>query len=245
MDGVHIPVGPNNILLRGCELKNTSWVIGVVVYAGKQTKAMLNNSGAQSKRSRLEREMNKATGYLVLFLLALCLVGGLGMGLWLHAHRKYLDDLPYYRKRNYEEFDFKKGKFEDYNYYGIVGEGVIAFLSCIIVFQIMVPIALYISLELVRLWQAHFMTLDMQMYHDDSKSRFQCRALNINEDLGQVKYVFSDKTGTLTENKMEFHSASVAGVEYAKAQSSNLPDGTISSEDSAGQFSCPWCYLGA
>ena len=40
------------------------------------------------------------------------------------------------------------------------------------------------------------------------------RTSNLNEELGQIKYVFSDKTGTLTCNKMEFKRCSVAGVSY-------------------------------
>ncbi|KAL3680899.1 hypothetical protein R1sor_023855 [Riccia sorocarpa] len=230
IDGTHIPLGPNNIILRGCELKNTSWVVGVVVYAGKDTKAMLNNSGAQSKRSRLEQQMNRETMWLGLILLVLCFVGGIGMGVWVQENHDYLNKLPFYRKKDYEED-------EDYRYYGVLGEAIVSFLSCIIVFQVMVPIALYISLELVRLWQSHFMTRDGEMYHAGSSSRFQCRALNINEDLGQVKYVFSDKTGTLTENKMEFHSASVFGRDYDNAQVTisavGNDEGMISADDSA------------
>jgi phospholipid-transporting ATPase len=49
---------------------------------------------------------------------------------------------------------------------------------------------------------------------DGSETCFECRALNINEDLGQIKYVFSDKTGTLTQNKMEFYAATIDGVNY-------------------------------
>lgn len=59
LDGKSISIGPSNIILRGCELKNTDWGLGVAVYAGGETKAMLNNSGAPSKRSRLETRMNR------------------------------------------------------------------------------------------------------------------------------------------------------------------------------------------
>jgi phospholipid-transporting ATPase len=85
----------------------------------------------------------------------------------------------------------------------------------VIVFQIMIPISLYISMELVRLGQAYFMIRDTRLYDESSNSRFQCRALNINEDLGQIKCIFSDKTGTLTQNKMEFRCASVDGIDYS------------------------------
>ncbi|KAL0288786.1 UNVERIFIED_CONTAM: Phospholipid-transporting ATPase 1 [Sesamum angustifolium] len=92
------------------------------------------------------------------------------------------------------------------------------FLMSVIVFQVMIPISLYISMELVRVGQAYFMIRDDRMFDKSSNSRFQCRALNINEDLGQIKYVFSDKTGTLTENKMEFQCASIGGIDYSNGK---------------------------
>ncbi|KAH9329629.1 hypothetical protein KI387_001737 [Taxus chinensis] len=212
-EGKRISIGPSNIVLRGCELKNTAWVVGVVVYAGQETKVMLNNSGTPSKRSRLESHMNRETLYLSLFLLIICTVVGLGMGLWLGRHKDQLNTLPYYRNKYFTVSDNKV-----FNYYGIGAEILFAMLSGVIIFQIMIPISLYISMELVRLGQAYFMIRDKKMYDSVSKSKFQCRALNINEDLGQVKYVFSDKTGTLTENKMEFRDASVFGRNYSTSK---------------------------
>ncbi|KAF2294813.1 hypothetical protein GH714_020181 [Hevea brasiliensis] len=77
-------------------------------------------------------------------------------------------------------------------------------------------------MELVRVGQAYFMIRDTLMYDEASNSAFQCRALNINEDLGQIKFVFSDKTGTLTENKMEFQCASIWGVDYSGGKDSSV-----------------------
>ncbi|KAG9458518.1 hypothetical protein H6P81_003026 [Aristolochia fimbriata] len=209
IEGKRLSLGPSNIVLRGCELKNTSWIVGVVVYAGQETKAMLNSSGAPSKRSRLETHMNRETILLSLFLIGLCSIVATCAGVWLRRHRDELDFSPYYRKK-----DFSEQEEDDYNYYGLGLEIFFAFLMSVIVFQIMIPISLYISMELVRLGQAYFMIRDTHLFDEVSNSRFQCRALNINEDLGQIKYVFSDKTGTLTENKMEFQCASIRGVDY-------------------------------
>lgn len=221
LNGLQIPLGPNNIILRGCEVKNTAWIVGVAVYAGGETKAMLNSSGAQSKRSRLEEYMNRETGWLVVFLVTICFAGGLGMGLWVEQNSSSLTIIQFYKLT------------DGYMYSGVYGEGIIGFLSFIIIFQIMIPISLYISMEVVRLGQSYFMIRDMEMFHADTNTRFQCRALNINEDLGQIKYMFSDKTGTLTENKMEFHSASVNGIDYSDAsaeQSSVKEEETCVSE---------------
>ncbi|CAA2988488.1 phospholipid-transporting ATPase 1 [Olea europaea subsp. europaea] len=210
IDGKRVSLGPSNIILRGCELKNTNWALGIAVYAGRETKAMLNNSGAPSKRSRLETKMNQEIIYLSIFLVILCTIVSVCHGVWLRLHKDDLVLMQFYRKK-----DYSKPKVKDYNYYGWGMEIFFVFLMSVIVFQIMIPISLYISMELVRVGQAYFMIRDDRMLDEASNSRFQCRALNINEDLGQIKYVFSDKTGTLTENKMEFHCASIGGVDYS------------------------------
>ncbi|CAA6654596.1 unnamed protein product [Spirodela intermedia] len=212
-NGQRIPLGQSNIVLRGCQLKNVDWAVGVVVYAGQETKAMLNSAVSPSKRSKLEGYMNRETLWLSVFLFIMCAVVALGMGLWLERHGHQLDTLPYYRRRYFTDGSNNK---KYYKYYGIAMEVFFSFLSSVIVFQIMIPISLYITMELVRLGQSYFMIGDTRMYDKNSNSRFQCRSLNINEDLGQIRYVFSDKTGTLTENKMNFRRASVFGKDYGK-----------------------------
>jgi phospholipid-transporting ATPase len=196
-----ISLSAATMLLRGCVLRNTEWAVGVVAYAGPDTKAMLNNSGAQSKRSKLEKAMNRETLFLALILGVLCGIGAIGMGVWLNEHD--IARLPYFGAGG--------------EYHGKAGEALLNFFSLIILLQILVPISLYISMELVRLFQALLMQQDLQLYHEPTDARLKCRALNINEDLGQIRYVFSDKTGTLTQNRMVFHAASVAGVDYSHA----------------------------
>jgi phospholipid-transporting ATPase len=157
--------------------------------------------------------MNRETLFLSVILIALCSVVATLSGVWLRTHQTELDLAQFFHKRDYLKTD--KDHNKNYNYYGIAAQIVFNFLMAVIVFQIMIPISLYISMELVRLGQAYFMIRDAKLYDESSDSRFQCRALNINEDLGQVKCIFSDKTGTLTQNKMEFRCASIDGVDYS------------------------------
>ncbi|KAF8721118.1 hypothetical protein HU200_023538 [Digitaria exilis] len=209
-----VPLGQSNIVLRGCQLKNTEWIIGVVVYAGQETKAMLNSTISPSKSSNLESYMNRETLWLSAFLLITCSVVATGMGVWLFKNSKNLDALPYYRRKY---FTFGRENRKDFKFYGIALEIFFSFLSSVIIFQIMIPISLYITMELVRVGQSYFMIGDTRMYDSNSGSRFQCRSLNINEDLGQIRYIFSDKTGTLTQNKMEFQQASIYGKNYGSS----------------------------
>jgi phospholipid-translocating ATPase len=53
-----IPIGPNGILLRGCMLRNTTWLIGIVVYTGQDSKIMMNSGPTPTKRSKVERQIN-------------------------------------------------------------------------------------------------------------------------------------------------------------------------------------------
>ncbi|ORY24282.1 hypothetical protein BCR39DRAFT_566635 [Naematelia encephala] len=188
----------NELLLRGCTLRNTKWIIGVVVFTGADTKIMLNGGDTPSKRSKIEKETSDNVIMNFAILILLCLITAI-----LHG---------YFRSLSNTSSDVYEANSEASS--NIYVDSVIIFFSCLIVFQNIVPISLYITIEIVKTIQAYFIYQDVEMYYDVYDTPCVPKSWNISDDLGQIEYVFSDKTGTLTQNIMEFKRCSIQGVSF-------------------------------
>ncbi|XP_033829471.1 phospholipid-transporting ATPase IA isoform X2 [Periophthalmus magnuspinnatus] len=204
-----VPLGPDQILLRGAQLRNTQWVHGVVVYTGHDTKLMQNSTRPPLKLSNVERITNFQI--LVLFgcLLAISLVCSIGQTIWKY---QYGNDAWYM----------------DLNYGGAANFGL-NFLTFIILFNNLIPISLLVTLEVIKFIQAFFINWDTDMLYEPTNTPAMARTSNLNEELGQVKYIFSDKTGTLTCNVMQFKKCTIAGVAYGHVPEPD--DGSFAEED--------------
>ncbi|KAK4189442.1 hypothetical protein QBC35DRAFT_493226 [Podospora australis] len=187
-----LPLTLNEIILRGCTIRNTAAVIGVVINTGEECKMRMNtNRNPQAKRPAVETTINKIVLTLVLYVLAL--VAGCAGGYVMF-------------QRNTERTSFYIQDLAVPWAHQIFGN--------LVQFNNVIPLALYVSLEIIKIGQMYFLNSDIEMYDEKTDTPAKCNTTTILEDLGCIGYVFSDKTGTLTENVMKFRKVSIAGVAW-------------------------------
>lgn len=215
-------------------LRNTRWAFGAVVYTGHDTKLMRNNtSTAPLKRSTLDRLINTQILMLFFILLFLSLISTIFNIIWTNAHNGQFWYLGLKGTFFFCLFILLFAIFLctlQWTCYKIIllitlkfiivlpdtltKNVAFNFLTFIILFNNLIPISLQVTLEVVRYIQATFINMDIEMYHAASDTPAMARTSNLNEELGMVKYIFSDKTGTLTRNVMEFKRCTIAGILY-------------------------------
>ncbi|OJJ40710.1 hypothetical protein ASPWEDRAFT_123924 [Aspergillus wentii DTO 134E9] len=186
-----LPLTNNEIVYRGSILRNTELAIGMVIYTGEECKIRMNaNKNPRIKSPTLQGKVNRVVMLIVCLVVALAVACTIAYKFWsadVEVHSWYLQEAS-------------------------VSYGPI-FTSFLIMFNTMIPISLYVSMEIVKVVQMFLMN-DIDMYDEETDTPLEARTSTINEELGQVSYIFSDKTGTLTNNTMRFRKMSVAGTAW-------------------------------
>lgn len=207
-DGKKEAITTNSIVLRGSTLRNTEYIYGLVVNTGPDTKIMMASSNTPMKWSNMERRLNQQILYICALMIVLCLTGAIASSVWNQSNLSRTRD-----EKAWYLFDRHATAVK-----APVGNFVIQVLYYFLLLNSFIPVSLYVSMTSVKFMQAYFMNNDLEMYHEESDTPFQVRTMSLNEELGQIDYIFSDKTGTLTCNIMEFRKCSINGVAYGMGE---------------------------
>uniref|UniRef100_A0A3Q1LWW8 Phospholipid-transporting ATPase n=1 Tax=Bos taurus TaxID=9913 RepID=A0A3Q1LWW8_BOVIN len=200
IEAVARSLGPENLLLKGATLKNTKKIYGVAVYTGMETKMALNYQGKSQKRSAVEKSIN---AFLIVYLFILLTKAAICTTLKYVWQSTPHNDEPWYNQKTQKERETWKvlKMFTD-------------FLSFMVLFNFIIPVSMYVTVEMQKFLGSFFISWDNDFYDEEINEGALVNTSDLNEELGQVDYVFTDKTGTLTENTMEFIECCIDGHKY-------------------------------
>uniref|UniRef100_A0A8C4Y6R0 Phospholipid-transporting ATPase n=1 Tax=Gopherus evgoodei TaxID=1825980 RepID=A0A8C4Y6R0_9SAUR len=194
------PLGSENLLLRGATLKNTERIFGVAIYTGMETKMALNYQSKSQKRSAVEKSMNV---FLIVYLCILISKAVINTTLKYVWQSDPFRDEPWYNQKT--ESERKRN---------LILRAFTDFLAFMVLFNYIIPVSMYVTVEMQKFLGSYFLTWDEEMFDEDTGEGPLVNTSDLNEELGQVEYVFTDKTGTLTENNMEFIECCIEGHVY-------------------------------
>ncbi|XP_016559309.2 probable phospholipid-transporting ATPase 4 [Capsicum annuum] len=204
LDNESHPLSPTQILLRDSKLRNTDYIYGVVVFSGPDTKAVRNSTRSPSKRSRVERKMDHVIYVLFGMLILISLVSSIASAVFTKKKAVKWYYLELNKLRDGSSFNPSKP----------VVSCLLQFIRALVLYGYLIPISLYVSIEVVKVLQAMLINKDQKMYDNVTDKSAEARTSNLNEELGQVEMILTDKTGTLTCNQMEFRKCSIEGISY-------------------------------
>jgi magnesium-transporting ATPase (P-type) len=183
-------------------IKNSGKLFALICYTGKDSKIMLNQGKYKLKKSVMEKQLNILVLANIVLLMSLDgLMCGLNREFILHNGK----DLHYL----WMPSQIKKQGIET-----VAANSTIKLIaSYYLLFNQFIPLTLVVLLEMGKLHFTQNIESDADMYYEDHfiKNARGCSVqnLSIHEELGHINYIFSDKTGTLTNNSLSFKALSI------------------------------------
>ncbi|CAB1331466.1 unnamed protein product [Coregonus sp. 'balchen'] len=219
------PLDSEHILLRGTVLRNTDTAYGMAIYTGSDSKILRNVGQLRVKMTQIEKVLNKVVIGIVLFLLLMALLLAVGSGVFEGRVSSQIEVLSALTRGN-----------------SPIYTAFLTYWSYVILLSPAMPMALYITFEMIHVLHSLFIGWDVEMRGGVERSiPAQARNTSLNEELGQVGYLLSDKTGTLTQNRLLFRQCCIAGDVYGDALISAEESQTL--DLSWNPFSCGGLYL--
>ncbi|XP_017692472.1 PREDICTED: phospholipid-transporting ATPase IK [Lepidothrix coronata] len=206
------------ILLRGCRIRNTDVCYGLVIYAGFDSKIMRNCGKIKQKKTKLDRMMDRLVVVIFLLLLVTSLGLAVASGFWARTFQE---------KHSYLAAVYRNTSPAQ--------QAFLTFWGFTILLSVIIPMSMYITLEFIYLVNSFFINWDLEMYYAVKDIPAKARSTSLNDQLGQIEYIFSDKTGTLTQNIMTFKKCCVNGTIYGPGPGHENKPGSGSAWDHHGE----------
>lgn len=201
--GIAAPCNIRQLLLKGSVLKNTDYIIGICVYNGHHTKIMKNAKNPPIKMSNVMKTMNKILISIFIMQICVCIFFSVANVI------------------------FKMDNKNKTDVYIVVDNAITVrsfvtkFFTFVVAYSHLIPISLYVAMEIVKLLQQWFIFYDNAIFEKKYEIPAMARTSELIEELGQVQMIFSDKTGTLTQNSMVFKKFAVNGIIYGESDEEN------------------------
>ncbi|CDF87326.1 related to phospholipid-transporting ATPase DNF3 [Zygosaccharomyces bailii ISA1307] len=183
-----------NVLFRGSILRNTSNAVGVILFTGEETKIRMSaNRNPMIKIPKLQRKLNLVVLFMVIVVIIMVIFSSLTHVV--SEKRCFLESALWYL---FQQEHTQPSKF----------------MSFLLLYTNIIPSSLYFNMEAIKLVQSKLIEADFSMYDEKTNTSCEARTTSNTEELGQVSHIFSDKTGTLTENKLVLRKFSLCGTSW-------------------------------
>jgi len=198
-----------NLMLRGSQLVHTKWALGVVVACGMDSKIEFGRAkGSEAtKTGHTTALMNRDIYAMVAWLISLDLLAS-AVNAWMRIELG--EGQPWFLPST------ETGPPTFWQWF-------ILTLSYFMTTFPLIPVGLYVSANIILVLGKYFMQQDRELYYEETDEPCMVRQMSLLDELGQVTHIFSDKTGTLTANNMEFRRLAAGGRTYGIGATSPLP----------------------
>ena len=210
----------DNFILRGSSLRQTEYIIGIAVYIGHNTKSMKNNPLAKQKISKLEKAMNYQILFIFIFQIILSILASLINIIIFYSNNNFIDKFVKIAENNDNFF---------VRFIKMIGTWTLLLTN-------FVPIPLLSTLEFIKFFQAMFISFDVDIIDKNTMAKVKVQSSTLNDELGQINYIFTDKTGTLTKNNMQFKAFTVGEKSFGNIDNNDEKKGKYELIDMYGKI---------